>query len=456
MNHAGEIRSLVGHRRARDSRVDQRRRRASRPLRVAGGDRGRQGRDSRGRVGHRCAGLQRRRSAVIAARAGAFAGRDDHASADSRARRRARRRRSRISASTARRFVLHTPDGDVDDAHAACSAAATCRTCSPPSAVATRARRAAATRLPTRAATLAAGAASRRGPAPGERHHGRRRLLQLEPDGPASARWKWSRARPDAARKAAVLGEMLELGEHSIAAARSSAARAAAAAGLDRLIAVGGDAGAGAGRRGGRGGHADRRGDVRRQSSAAAAELIVPWLRAGDLVLVKGSRGIKTDAGRGSHHGGVRLMLFHLLAARSIRRCRVFNVVRYITFRTAAASLTALVISLVLGPWLIRRLREFQIGQVIRQEGPQSHHAKAGTPTMGGLLILAAALVPTLLWADLTNVYVWIAVLGDRVVRRDRIPRRLPEDHAALVGRAAAAPEDGAADRRRARSSAWR
>ena len=66
----------------------------------------------------------------------------------------------------------------------------------------------------------------------------------------------------------------------------------------------------------------------------------------------------------------------------------------------------------MLGPWLIRKLRDFQIGQVIRQEGPQSHHAKAGTPTMGGLLILAAALVPTLLWADLTNVYVWIAVFA--------------------------------------------
>jgi phospho-N-acetylmuramoyl-pentapeptide-transferase len=85
---------------------------------------------------------------------------------------------------------------------------------------------------------------------------------------------------------------------------------------------------------------------------------------------------------------------------------------RYITFRTAAASLTALVISLVLGPWLIRRLREFQVGQVIRQEGPQSHLAKAGTPTMGGLLILTASLGPTLLWADLTNVYIWIAVLA--------------------------------------------
>ena len=89
----------------------------------------------------------------------------------------------------------------------------------------------------------------------------------------------------------------------------------------------------------------------------------------------------------------------------------MLNVTRYITFRTAAASLTALAMSLILGPWLIRRLREFQIGQVIRQEGPQSHKAKAGTPTMGGLLILAAALVPTLLWADLTNVYVWIAVM---------------------------------------------
>jgi phospho-N-acetylmuramoyl-pentapeptide-transferase len=85
---------------------------------------------------------------------------------------------------------------------------------------------------------------------------------------------------------------------------------------------------------------------------------------------------------------------------------------RFITFRTAAASMTALVISLALGPWLIRRLREFQVGQVIRQEGPQSHLAKAGTPTMGGLLILTASLVPTLLWADLTNVYIWIAVVA--------------------------------------------
>ena len=90
----------------------------------------------------------------------------------------------------------------------------------------------------------------------------------------------------------------------------------------------------------------------------------------------------------------------------------VLNVTRYITFRTAAASLTALAISLLLGPWMIRKLRDFQIGQVIRQEGPESHRAKAGTPTMGGLLILSSALIPTLLWADLKSPYVWIAVLA--------------------------------------------
>ena len=88
------------------------------------------------------------------------------------------------------------------------------------------------------------------------------------------------------------------------------------------------------------------------------------------------------------------------------------NVTRYITFRTAAASITALAISLLFGPWLIRKLRDFQIGQIIRQEGPQSHRAKAGTPTMGGLLIVTASVVPTLLWADLSNPYVWIACLA--------------------------------------------
>ncbi len=102
-------------------------------------------------------------------------------------------------------------------------------------------------------------------------------------------------------------------------------------------------------------------------------------------------------------------MLYHLLYPLHTQ-VSVLNVTQYITFRTAAASLTAFVISLVLGPWMIRKLREFQIGQVIRHEGPAAHRPKAGTPTMGGLLILTAALTPTVLWADLTNPYVWIAV----------------------------------------------
>mgnify|MGYP003483041093 CR=1 FL=1 len=90
----------------------------------------------------------------------------------------------------------------------------------------------------------------------------------------------------------------------------------------------------------------------------------------------------------------------------------VLNVTRYITFRTAVASMTALAIGLLLGPWMIRKLREFQIGQIIRHEGPATHRTKAGTPTMGGLLILTSTLVPTLLWADLRNPFIWIAVLA--------------------------------------------
>jgi phospho-N-acetylmuramoyl-pentapeptide-transferase len=86
------------------------------------------------------------------------------------------------------------------------------------------------------------------------------------------------------------------------------------------------------------------------------------------------------------------------------------NVFRYITVRTAVASLTALFLSMALGQWMIRRLRELQIGQFIRTEGPEQHQAKAGTPTMGGILIVLAIVVPTLLWADLRNPYVLLAV----------------------------------------------
>ena len=89
----------------------------------------------------------------------------------------------------------------------------------------------------------------------------------------------------------------------------------------------------------------------------------------------------------------------------------VFNVFRYITFRTAMALVTALVLSLCLGPWMIRKLRERQIGETIRTDGPERHRTKAGTPTMGGLLILGSLVVSVLLWGNLQNRYVWIALL---------------------------------------------
>lgn len=104
-------------------------------------------------------------------------------------------------------------------------------------------------------------------------------------------------------------------------------------------------------------------------------------------------------------------MLYHLFESLQ-GRFSILNVAHYITFRTAAASITAFLISLLFGPWLIRRLREFQIGQVVRTDGPASHKTKSGTPTMGGLLILAAVFIPTLLWANLTNPDIWIAVLS--------------------------------------------
>jgi phospho-N-acetylmuramoyl-pentapeptide-transferase len=86
------------------------------------------------------------------------------------------------------------------------------------------------------------------------------------------------------------------------------------------------------------------------------------------------------------------------------------NVFRYITVRTAMASTTALLLSLLLGPWVIERLRDLQVKQYIREEGPKAHQKKAGTPTMGGVLIVAAIIIPTLLWADLRNSYVLLAM----------------------------------------------
>ncbi len=105
-------------------------------------------------------------------------------------------------------------------------------------------------------------------------------------------------------------------------------------------------------------------------------------------------------------------MLYWLLYQQLFEHFSPFRIFRYLTFRTAFASLTALFIGLIIGPAVIRRLREFQIGQYIREEGPKGHQKKAGTPTMGGVLITIAIVVPTLLWADLSNKFVWIAVLS--------------------------------------------
>lgn len=88
-----------------------------------------------------------------------------------------------------------------------------------------------------------------------------------------------------------------------------------------------------------------------------------------------------------------------------------FNVFRYITFRTIFASITALLICLFVGPWLIRKLRSLQIGQHIREDGPQSHLSKKGTPTMGGILIIIAVVISTFLWANLTINYIWLVLL---------------------------------------------
>ena len=103
-------------------------------------------------------------------------------------------------------------------------------------------------------------------------------------------------------------------------------------------------------------------------------------------------------------------MLYWLLYEQLHRYVSPFRVFRYTTFRTAFASLTALFLCIVLGPWLISKLRQFQIGQYIREEGPKSHQKKAGTPTMGGVLIIISIVIPTLLWADLRYPYVWIAL----------------------------------------------
>ena len=103
-------------------------------------------------------------------------------------------------------------------------------------------------------------------------------------------------------------------------------------------------------------------------------------------------------------------MLYHLLYPLH-EAYNIFNVFRYITFRTIYAILTALLITLILGPCLIEKLQTLNVKQYIREDGPSTHLNKSGTPTMGGILILFSLTIATLFWGDLTNIYIWIALL---------------------------------------------
>jgi phospho-N-acetylmuramoyl-pentapeptide-transferase len=105
-------------------------------------------------------------------------------------------------------------------------------------------------------------------------------------------------------------------------------------------------------------------------------------------------------------------LLYWLLYEKLFPFFHPFRIFRYLTFRTAFASLTALLIALFIGPWVIQKLRDFQIGQFIREDGPQSHLKKSGTPTMGGVLIVIAILLPTVLWSDPSNPFVWLTVFS--------------------------------------------
>jgi phospho-N-acetylmuramoyl-pentapeptide-transferase len=112
-------------------------------------------------------------------------------------------------------------------------------------------------------------------------------------------------------------------------------------------------------------------------------------------------------------------MLYHLLLPLQ-EYFSALNVFRYISFRSASAAITAVLFSLIVGPWIIRKLREKQIGETIRTDGPKTHSAKAGTPTMGGIIIIGAILIPTLLFGRLDNIYiqmmivstVWMGIVG--------------------------------------------
>ena len=261
----------------------------------------------------------------------------------------------------------------------------------------------------------------------GRRRAARRRLLQLQ-SRRRSARALDSARRLGGERHWAVLGDMLELGARRRELHRR-AGREAARLGFAPILGVGELARELV--RGRRRARAPRR--CGSPTCAAAAAAAAERLRAGDVVLVKGSRGVGLDrlVARARRPRRGRADALSTCSIRCASAFAVFNVFRYITFRTAMAvrdrPLAVACCWALVHPPAQRR----SIGQSIRDEGPERHQAKAGTPTMGGLLILFAVLVPTLLWADLTNP---LRLAGGRRharLRRHRLRRRLPEAQAA-------------------------
>ena len=212
-----------------------------------------------------------------------------------------------------------------------------------------------------------------------------------------------------AQRRIAVLGEMLELGRWSESLHRD-VGRYVARSGIDVLVGI----------RGAASYLVDAAMEAGQAVDAAfffheppqAGDHLRRIARPGDVILLKGSRGTHVERAlerfsRRRIKCSIGCSTKSCFASSRRSACSSTS-----TFRTAFASMTALFLCIALGPWLIAKLREFQIGQYIREEGPKSHMKKAGTPTMGGILIIISIVIPTLLWANLRNAYVWIALFG--------------------------------------------
>jgi hypothetical protein len=155
-------------------------------------------------------------------------------------------------------------------------------------------------------------------------------------------------------------------------------------------------------------------------------------VHAGVTCLVKGSHSAGMEqvvaalkSGQDTKEGGLPMLLE--LSDWMARHFTALHLFQYITFRTIMAALTALAMSLLCGPALIRKLAALKAGQVVRKDGPQSHLVKAGTPTMGGVMILLSVVVATLLWADLAQSLCVARAGSDALLRRDRFLRRLPQ-----------------------------